>query len=74
MEVNTREKDLEEAAVIIMADSLDSLDASSLKSSKELVSSNMKGKLDSIGDNLMPCYMGQFLQEGKFGHFVSLFF
>ena len=34
MEVNTREKDLEEAAVIIMADSLDSLDASSLKSSK----------------------------------------
>ena len=26
----------------------DSLDASSLKSSKELVSSNMKGKLDSI--------------------------
>ena len=53
MEINTLEKDLEEA--VMMA--TDSLDASSLKSSKELVSSNMKGKLDSIGDNLMPCYI-----------------
>ena len=70
MEINTLEKDLEEAVVLAAADSLD---ASSLKSSKELVSSNMKGKLDSIGDNLMPCFMGQFLQDGKFGHFVSLF-
>ena len=38
-----------EAAVgmaVVMA--TDSLDASSLKSSEELVSSNMKGKLDSI--------------------------
>ena len=41
--MNTREKDLEEAALI---SATDSLDASSLKSSKELVSSNMKGKLD----------------------------
>ena len=46
MEINTLEKDLEEA--VIMAAATDSLDASSLKSSKELVSSNMKGKLDSI--------------------------
>ena len=50
MEINTLVKDLEEAVVLAAADSLDasSLDASSLKSSKELVSSNMKGKLDSI--------------------------
>ena len=41
MEINTLEKDLEAATA-------DSLDASSLKSSKELVSSNMKGKLDSM--------------------------
>ena len=54
MEINTLEKDLEEVVVLAAADSLD---ASSLKSSKELVSSNMKGKLDSIGDNLMPCYI-----------------
>ena len=54
VEINTLEKDLEEAVVLAAADSLD---ASSLKSSKELVSSNMKGKLDSIGDNLMPCYI-----------------
>ena len=53
--MNTWEKDLEEVAVIMAA--AYSLDASSLKSSKELVSSNMKGKLDSIGDNLMPCYI-----------------
>ena len=57
MEIHTWEKDLEEAAVIVMALAADSLDVSSLKSSKELVSSNMKGKLDSIGDNLMPCYI-----------------
>ena len=43
--MNTLEKDLEEAVIMSTADSLD---ASSLKSSKELVSSNMKGKLDSI--------------------------
>ena len=50
MEIHTLEKDLEEAAVIVMALAADSLDASSLKSSKELVSSNMKGKLDSINE------------------------
>ena len=46
MEINTWEKDLEEAPVFMAT--ADSLDAFSLKSSKELVSSNMKGKLDSI--------------------------
>ena len=49
MEINTLEKDLEAAVVLATADSLD---ASSLKSSKELVSSNMKGKLDSISNLL----------------------
>ena len=39
-----------EEAPVGLAVATDYLDASSLKSSKELVSSNMKGKLDSINE------------------------